>query len=295
MLKGVLDTGLPWELVLVGMACAFTVECLGVSSLAFAVGLYLPLYVTAPIFAGGLLQWLVAGRKKNHGGTTAGVLGASGLVAGDALMALALAGLTLAGVDSGSWLSTLAERPTFSFLAQLINWRDAEGAAWHGWVVTLVPFALIMLWLSFITWRHRGRPGAKPETPAEIAPAAVIPPEEPQTGLPTETPPQVWEPDPLSETPETIPVDDPFAIESPPEESETAEIDPPAIPFDDTPPPQVAPPAPVEETIPTESEPAGDLDLDDWLKDATKDDEDDWFGTDKDKDDPPLENPRSSS
>ena len=153
-----------------------------------------------------------------------------------------------------------------------------------------------MLWLSFITWRHRGRPGAKPETPAEIAPAAVIPPEEPPTELPTETPPQVWEPDPLSETPETIPVDDPFAIESPPEESETAEIDPPAIPFDDTPPPQVAPPAPVEEEpTPTASEPAGDLDLDDWLKDATKDDEDDWFGTDKDEDDPPLENPRSSS
>ena len=57
--NGILNQKLPWVLVLLGVVIASVVELCGVSSLAFAVGVYLPLSSSAPIFVGGLVRYVV--------------------------------------------------------------------------------------------------------------------------------------------------------------------------------------------------------------------------------------------
>ena len=59
IITGLLNQNLPWGLVLVGIFITVTLELCGVHSLSFAVGLYLPIATTAPIFAGGLVRWWV--------------------------------------------------------------------------------------------------------------------------------------------------------------------------------------------------------------------------------------------
>ncbi len=89
VVEGIVDRHLPWELILAGMAAALVVEMLGVPSLPFAVGLYLPLSLSTPIMCGGLLHWGVnRKRKKKIASETddRGILAASGLVAGQGLV-----------------------------------------------------------------------------------------------------------------------------------------------------------------------------------------------------------------
>lgn len=57
IIKGILSGELPWALVILGAMISITLELSGVSSLAFAVGMYLPLSATSPIFAGGMVRW----------------------------------------------------------------------------------------------------------------------------------------------------------------------------------------------------------------------------------------------
>ena len=65
--NGILSQKLPWVLVLLGVAIAVVVELCGVSSLAFAVGVYLPLSSSAPIFVGGMVRYIVErwGKKQD--------------------------------------------------------------------------------------------------------------------------------------------------------------------------------------------------------------------------------------
>ena len=58
IIKGILNRQLPWGLVLLGVMIALVLEMSGVNSLAFAVGVYLPLSTTSPIFIGGIVRWL---------------------------------------------------------------------------------------------------------------------------------------------------------------------------------------------------------------------------------------------
>src|SRR5207247_8516368 len=59
-----LDRKLPWALVLFGVMIAITLELSSIPSLAFAVGVYLPLSSSAPLFVGGLIRWLVDRRHR---------------------------------------------------------------------------------------------------------------------------------------------------------------------------------------------------------------------------------------
>jgi len=65
IIKGILDRKLPWSLVLFGVMISLTLEMSGIPSLAFAVGVYLPLSSSSPIFLGGMIRWLVD-RKRRH-------------------------------------------------------------------------------------------------------------------------------------------------------------------------------------------------------------------------------------
>ena len=71
--NGILTQKLPWVLVLLGVAIALVVELCGVSSLAFAVGVYLPLSTSTPIFAGGLVRHLIEKAGRRQGGRRNGV------------------------------------------------------------------------------------------------------------------------------------------------------------------------------------------------------------------------------
>ena len=91
---------MPWILVLLGVSCAVVMELCGISSLPFAVGMYLPLSVTTPIFAGGLVRFLVDGlsrRKKSNKSSqlesemSPGVLFSTGYIAGGTLSGLLIA------------------------------------------------------------------------------------------------------------------------------------------------------------------------------------------------------------
>jgi putative OPT family oligopeptide transporter len=129
IIDGILTQKLPWGLVLIGVFLALLMELVGVSSLPFAVGLYLPISASVPIMAGGVVRTLVDRRRK----TTAteaefspGVLMSSGFIAGGAIMGVCLAGLAGAELDSSINLS--------SYIGSL-----AEADWW-----ALIPFAVIM-------------------------------------------------------------------------------------------------------------------------------------------------------
>jgi putative OPT family oligopeptide transporter len=100
IIKGLLSHNLPWGLVLVGVFVAVTLELCGIHSLSFAVGSYLPIATTAPIYAGGLVRWWV--EKKTgvveESEVGAGTLFSSGLIAGGSLCGILYA--ILVGTNS---------------------------------------------------------------------------------------------------------------------------------------------------------------------------------------------------
>jgi putative OPT family oligopeptide transporter len=103
IIRGLLAQDLPWGLVFVGMFISVVVELCGVRSLSFAVGAYLPLSTTAPIFVGGLIKaWadrMTGARGMDHGESevSSGMLYSTGLVAGGSLTGVLIA--LLSGVE----------------------------------------------------------------------------------------------------------------------------------------------------------------------------------------------------
>jgi putative OPT family oligopeptide transporter len=95
IIQGLLAQNLPWGLIFAGMFIAVVVELCGVRSLSFAVGLYLPLSTTLPIFVGGFLRGWVERKKGAHEESelSSGMLYATGLVAGGALTGVLIAAL----------------------------------------------------------------------------------------------------------------------------------------------------------------------------------------------------------
>jgi len=101
LIKGILSFNLDWQFVLVGVFIAITMELCGIKALSFAVGLYLPLSTTLPIFIGGAVRGLVDMKKKKRGEVVheeddlgKGNLFATGLVAGGALAGVMIAFLS---------------------------------------------------------------------------------------------------------------------------------------------------------------------------------------------------------
>jgi putative OPT family oligopeptide transporter len=87
IITGLLSQDLPWGLVLTGVFTSIVLELCGIHSLSFAVGSYLPIATTAPIFAGGLVRWWVERKTAaaEDSDVSAGTLFSSGLIAGGSL------------------------------------------------------------------------------------------------------------------------------------------------------------------------------------------------------------------
>jgi OPT family oligopeptide transporter len=127
LIKGILSFNLDWQFVLVGVFIAITLELCGIKALSFAVGTYLPLATTLPIFIGGAIRGLVDARHKKSGVSISaeeedlgkGNLFATGLVAGGALAGVLVAFLS-AGEGTNAFIGKLnAEHGLVSGLGQI--------------------------------------------------------------------------------------------------------------------------------------------------------------------------------
>jgi putative OPT family oligopeptide transporter len=133
VINGILNHNLQWGLVLFGVFIVVVLELLGVRPLAFAVGSYLPISTTAPIFAGGVVRWLVerkeakaadaAGGGHGESEVSSGSLTASGLIAGAALAGL----LIVVPMDTKRALAGEAARAAHQVVS--VEWGDL-GARW---------------------------------------------------------------------------------------------------------------------------------------------------------------------
>ncbi|MBN1904289.1 MAG: oligopeptide transporter, OPT family [Deltaproteobacteria bacterium] len=94
LVQGVMNSSLPWLPIIVGGMVALSIELLGISSLPFAIGLYLPLSLSTPIMTGGLVSYFInryAKKDNKKSKNENGILFSSGLVAGDALVSVLVA------------------------------------------------------------------------------------------------------------------------------------------------------------------------------------------------------------
>ena len=157
IIKGILGGKLPWALVLLGAMIAIVLEMSGIPSLAFAVGVYLPLSSSSPILIGGLIRWGVdkwIGRKhagKNlsrdqliaEGDKSPGVLMASGYIAGGAIAGIIIA--FLAGVPAMAGFNQRIE--AFGESNPLRNGASSD-------LLALIPFILLIT-ILYMTGREK--------------------------------------------------------------------------------------------------------------------------------------------
>jgi uncharacterized oligopeptide transporter (OPT) family protein len=152
IIKGMLGRKLPWGLVLFGVMIAVVLELCGVSSLAFAVGVYLPISSSTPLFVGGLVRWLVDSWQRRHLrhqnldaaqlaaeiDRSPGVLLASGYIAGGAIAGIVIAFVT--GV-------------TTTFDSRLTHWAEGHNPFFDGanadWLA-LLPFLALTGFLYLV-------------------------------------------------------------------------------------------------------------------------------------------------
>jgi len=152
IIKGILSGELPWGLVLLGVFISIVLELCGVSSLAFAVGVYLPISTSAPVWAGGLIRLLVDQytRRKHVGADlTEDQLVAEGDKSNGVLLSSGyIAGGTLAGVVFAFMNIPLKDR-----LDAIEKWSTAHNPFFEGaWsdLLALVPFTALCVLLYLV-------------------------------------------------------------------------------------------------------------------------------------------------
>ncbi len=105
VVEGVMGGTLHWTLIFMGVFIAIAVEVLGIPVLAFAIGLYLPIHLSSPIFVGGIIKWYVESKKKYDNeaqkkhSVESGVLYSAGMIAGEGLVGILLAVFAVLGLD----------------------------------------------------------------------------------------------------------------------------------------------------------------------------------------------------
>jgi hypothetical protein len=154
LIKGILGSELPWALVLFGVVIAIVLEMVGVASLPFAVGVYLPLSTSAPILIGGLIRWWAERRQRRqypelnaqeraaHSDRAPGVLLASGYIAGGALAGIVIAFCAGVLIDF--------DRVVTAWSTQI---NPLFGGA-HADVLSLLPFIVLVAGLLWVDRKH---------------------------------------------------------------------------------------------------------------------------------------------
>ena len=104
IVEGVMEENLPWMLIFIGIFIAVAVEIMGIPGLPVAIGLYLPLELSATIMLGGIVRLVTDYLNKKQSDRTegdagAGILFCSGLIAGEGLVGIILAVFAVTGLD----------------------------------------------------------------------------------------------------------------------------------------------------------------------------------------------------
>ena len=127
VVEGVMDGNLPWPLIFAGASIGLAVEVLGIPILPFAVGLYLPIHLSAGIMVGGLVRLFTEKRKKSSEAekkaqVDRGILYTSGLIAGEGLVGVLLAIFALINVGGNSLadIINLSEKINFGQIGALV-------------------------------------------------------------------------------------------------------------------------------------------------------------------------------
>jgi putative OPT family oligopeptide transporter len=160
IIKGILDRKLPWALVLLGVMIAVCLQMSFIPALAFAVGVYLPISSSSPIFIGGMIRWLVDSKLKQNpahaklsvdefnaeSDKSPGVLLASGYIAGGAIAGIVIAFFAgvLSDFDFAITQWSVAHNPFF------------EGP--HSDLLSLIPFIAICGFLYLVAREKLLRP-----------------------------------------------------------------------------------------------------------------------------------------
>lgn len=120
IVEGIMNGNLPWGLILIGAFVSIAVELLGVSSLAVAIGLYLPLEISVSTMIGGIIRF-VADKKnsKSAEDNDEGILFCSGIIAGEGLLGILLAVLAVTHIDRFVDLSGIINTGIYGGLAVL--------------------------------------------------------------------------------------------------------------------------------------------------------------------------------
>ena len=147
---------LPWGLVLFGIMISVVLELSGIPSLAFAVGVYLPLSSSSPLFVGGMVRWLVDRRQRHvlrdaglteaqlsaESDKSPGVLLASGYIAGGAIAGIVIAFMAGVLTDQDAAITFWAEKSNPFYAGAHSDW------------LALIPFVLLC---GLLYWVARGR------------------------------------------------------------------------------------------------------------------------------------------
>ena len=128
IVEGGMGGNLPWNMVFAGVFFAIVVEVLGIPVLPFAIGLYLPIYLSVPMMLGGALRWFLEKRKyaseKDKNDTVqSGVLYSSGLIAGEGIVGILLAVLAIipAGMSDEGVALYVSDKINFSEVFSIGN------------------------------------------------------------------------------------------------------------------------------------------------------------------------------
>ncbi|HEV8455090.1 MAG TPA: oligopeptide transporter, OPT family [Gemmatimonadales bacterium] len=142
---GILTRRLPWGLVLIGVFLTLAIELMGLQSLPIAVGVYLPISTSAPMFIGGVVRSLVERRLRSGSRSLAevesgpGVLFSSGLIAGGAIAGVVIAGIAATLVARAE----AAQVPAADYLAHMVGLQGVLGGFATSDIAALVMFALL--------------------------------------------------------------------------------------------------------------------------------------------------------
>ena len=141
--------GAPWFLYIVGAVIAGSVEMCGISGLAFAMGMYLPMELNSPLVLGAAIAWFVQRSSKDDGlvkvRNEKGTLIASGFIAGGALVGVLTALLKF--VEDSSKVHLIPDVTTWGAFGR---WAGAWGN-WNG----LAVFLVLAGWLYWVSCREK--------------------------------------------------------------------------------------------------------------------------------------------
>ncbi len=133
--KGIVGGEMAWGLLGIGAAFGVALILCGARApMLIAVGMYLPLDTSSAIFVGGLLKWVADRMRASE---DKGVLIASGLVSGEAIVGILLAVTYLAGIPS--FTHVLTGHEVFGFVESSGGWLSLLGFAAIAWVLVIVP------------------------------------------------------------------------------------------------------------------------------------------------------------